>query len=64
MSGQWDPGGLKRGMVIDDIPVNGVSHEEKGFSSYQSVWDSSHTVAQRQLLSLEFTWQGAANTRC
>ena len=48
MSGQWDPGGLKRGMVIDDIPVNGVSHEEKGFSSYQSVWERINPGRKRR----------------
>lgn len=48
MSGQWDPGGLKRGMVIDDIPVNGVSHEEKGFSSYQSAWERINPGRKRR----------------
>ena len=48
MSGQWDPGGLKRGMVIDDIPVNGVSHEEKGYSSCQSVWERINPGAGKE----------------
>lgn len=59
MSGQWDPGRLKRGMVIDDIPVSGVSHEEKGYSSCQSVWERINPGAGKEgmgVLSLASFW--------
>lgn len=48
MSGQWDSGGLKRGTAIDDIPVNGVSHEEKGYSSCQSLWERINPGAGKE----------------
>lgn len=37
--GQWDPGRLRRGTVKEDMPVNGVSREESGYSSCQSLWE-------------------------
>lgn len=33
-------------------------------SRFAAQGSSSHTAAPRQLLPLEFTWQGTANTRC